>query len=499
MFDKENGLETSNAAVTLLKQNIELHPCKVAYICVDRSHSFHQLDMAARRFALFLNRQGITPGARVMLFLPNTIAFPAAFLGCLLYGVVAVVADADSNEEELAYLIEDSGACMVVTNVELAATPAVVKIKDIKMVIWDAAGHSDLVVDFNSPFRPSTDSLAYILYSSGTTGRPKGVPHCHNSLLSPCELVGKSILGINSDDIIFSTSKLSFSYGLINSLAFPLYFGATAVLHPDKPAPDAILNIIDQCKPSVFFSVPSIYARIILYWPKMRFKPSMRLCCSAGEVLPASLFEEWRRLTGMEIIDGIGCTEMSYHFICNTPGQAVAGSVGRLVPGYQARLVDENDDDVPPDTEGGLLIKGGTRAPFYWNRPKESSVSMLADGFFRTGDVLLERNGLFYYRGRHDDMFKVDALWVSPVVVEEALRSHPAVADCAVVAVSVGAFVRPGAFVVASQIRGDTSGLAEELKDYLAAKLPEHMRPVSFRFVNELPRTASGKIRRSGF
>ena len=498
MIDKEKGLKTTNAAVMLLKQNIDLHPCKVAYICGDRSLSFRQLDTAVRRFALFLNRQGITPGEKVMLFLPNTLAFPAAFLGCLLFGVVAVVSDADSNEEELAYLIEDSGARMVVTNAELAATPPIAKVKDIKVVIYDAAGHTDLVDDFNNPFRPSTDSLAYMLYSSGTTGRPKGVPHCHKSLLSPCELVGKSVLGINSDDIIFSTSKLSFSYGLINSLAFPLYFGSTAVLLPDKPAPDAILNIIDQCKPSVFFSVPSIYARIILHWPKMRLNTSMRLCCSAGEVLPASLFEEWRRLTGMEIIDGIGCTEMSYHFICNTPGQAVAGSVGRLVPGYQARLVDEYDNDVPSESEGCLLIKGDTMAPFYWNRPIESSGSMLADGFLRTGDVLVERNGLFYYRGRRDDMFKVDALWVSPVVVEEALRSHPAVADCAVVAVSVGAFVRPRAFVVASQMRGDTTGLAEELKDYLAAKLPEHMRPVSFRFVDELPRTASGKIRRSG-
>ena len=494
-------METTNAAVSLLKRNIYLHPDKAAYFCGERSLSFRRLDMAARRFALLLNREGITPGERVMILLPDTLAFPVAFLGCLLSGVMAVAAGADLNGEDLAYLIEDSGARMVVTNGEHAAMPSIRNAKGISLVVCDDGGlpgdaaHGD---DFKNPFRPSNDTLAYMLYSSGTTGRPKGVPHRHNSLLSPCELVGKGVLGINADDVIFSTSKLSFSYGLINSLAFPLYFGATALLHPDRPDPYAIMNIIDRRSPSVFFSVPSIYARIILHSPYVGRRLPMRLCCSAGEALPASLFEEWHRFTGKEIIDGIGCTEMSYHFICNAPGQAVAGSVGRLVPGYQARLVDENDNEVPPGNEGNLLIKGDTRAPFYWNRPEKSAGSMPADGFFRTGDMLVERDNLFFYRGRRDDMFKVDALWVSPVVVEDALRSHPAVADCAVVAVTVGPFLRPGAFVVLNHEKDEASGVAEELSAHLAATLPEHMRPVRFRFVKNLPRNASGKTLRSG-
>ena len=287
-----------------------------------------------------------------------------------------------------------------------------------------------------------------MLYSSGSTGKPKGVPHRHKSLLLPCDLMGKALLGITGDDVIFSTSKFSFAYGLINSLAFPLRFGATAILLPGKPDPRSILEIIGRRKPSIFFSVPTMYTQVILSCAERELKLPMRLCCSAGEVLPAPVFEEWQRLTGMEILDGIGSTEMAYHFISNIPGRAVAGSAGQLVPGYRARLVDDYGNDVPAGGEGNLLVSGYTRSPFYWNLPEKSAETMLPDGFIRTGDIFVERNGFYFHRGRSDDMIKVGALWVSPVKVEDALRSHPAVADCAVAAVSAGTLARPGAFVV---------------------------------------------------
>ncbi|HEX9024343.1 MAG TPA: AMP-binding protein, partial [Geobacteraceae bacterium] len=395
------------------------------------------------------------------------------------------------------HIAGDCEVRLLVTSRELETRCAGIAAR-VRTVLCDADGLPEEACadDCGNPFHPSADDLAYMLYSSGATGMPKGVPHRHGSLLLPCELVGKNLLGITGDDVIFSTAKLSFAYGLINSLAMPLYFGCTAVLHPGRPDPDALLAIIARRRPSVLFSVPATYARIILSIGEKQLLLPMRLCLSAGEALPVSLFEEWRTLTGLEILDGMGSTEMAYHFICNRPGQAVAGSAGRLVPGYRARLVDDNGDDVPAGKEGNLLIGGKTRAPFYWGLPEKSAATMLPDNYLRTGDICVERNGFYFHRGRSDDMIRADGRWISPVTVEEVLATHPAVADCAVAAVSVGPLVKPGAFVVLTAGTGKSPGLAQELRDYMLARLPAYMCPVRIRFLAELPRTATGKLRR---
>ena len=488
----------SNAAVELLSRNLELHPDKAAYLCGDQALSYRELDKACRCFARLLQKQGVVPGERVLIVLPDCFAFPVAFLGCLLSGAVAVAAGAHLMDEDLAYIIEDCGARLLVSHGELAAPRSITGDK-VKVILCDDDGPPEDSItsdDFESPYQPSADDFAYMLYSSGSTGKPKGVPHRHKSLLLPGDLMGRDLLAITSDDVIFSSSKLSFTYGLINSLAFPLLFGATAILHPGKPDPRAILQIIGRRKPSILFSVPTIYTQIILSCAQRELKLPMRLCCSAGEALPAAVFEEWQRLTGMEILDGIGSTEMTYHFISNIPGQAVAGSAGRLVPGYRVRLVDDNGNDVPSGSEGNLLVSGDTSSPFYWNQPEKSAETMLPDGFIRTGDIFVERNGFYYHRGRSDDMIKAGAHWVSPVTVEDALRSHPAVADCAVAAVSVGTLIKPGAFVVLTPGTEQTSGLTQELRAHVMARLPDYMCPVSFRFMAELPRTSTGKIQR---
>jgi benzoate-CoA ligase len=491
-------LSTTNAAVELLASNLELHPDKVAYFCENRALSYRELDKACRRFARLLQKLGIAPGERVLIVLPDCFAFPVAFLGCLLSGAMAVAAGTTLREEDFAHIVEDCGARLLVTHAELAAPRSVIGDK-VKVIICGDEGlpEDSIACDYISdPYQPFDDDFAYMLYSSGSTGKPKGVPHRHKSLLLPCDLMGKALLGITGDDVIFSSSKFSFAYGLINSLAFPLRFGATAVLHPGKPDPSVVLEIIRRHKPSIFFSVPTMYTQIILSCAERELKLPMRLCCSAGEVLPAPVFEEWQRLTGMEVLDGIGSTEMAYHFISNIPGQAVAGSAGRPVPGYRARLIDEYGNDVPAGVEGNLLVSGDTRSPFYWNLPEKSAETMLPDGFIRTGDIFVERDGLYYHRGRSDDMIKTDAHWVSPVTVEEALRSHPAVADCAVAAVSAGTFVKPGAFVVLAPGTEQTPGLAPELRAHIMARLPDYMCPVRFRFMEDLPRTSTGKIQR---
>ena len=444
-------MSTVNAAVELLVRNLDRHPEKTAYFRGELSISYRELDAECRRFALLLHEKGITPGERVLLVLPDTFAFPVAFLGCLLAGVTAVAASTALREEDFAHILEDSGARLLVTHPDLCRP---LGWPPVTVSTWSSAVttvHSSIPPDSAAgwnPYQPAVDDFAFMLYSSGSTGKPKGIPHRHQDLLLPCELVGSAILGITTDDVIFSASKFSFAYGLINSLAFPLFFGATAIIHPGKPDPASILDIIRNRRPTIFFSVPTIYSQLILSCTANQLNLPMRICYSAGEALPAAIFEEWRRLTGLEIIDGIGSTEMTYVYISNRPGQARPGSTGQPVPGYRVRLVDDNGDDVPPGTEGNLLVKGDTMAPFYWNLPAKSAETMLADGFCRTGDVFVERDGFYYHRGRSDDMIKAGAHWVSPVPVEDALRSHPAVAECAVVAVSAGALVKPGAFVI---------------------------------------------------
>jgi benzoate-CoA ligase len=491
-------LSTVNAAVLLLARNLERHPDKTAYFCGDRSISFRELDGGCRRFTLLLQEKGVTPGERVLIVLPDTFAFPVAFLGCLLAGVTAVAASTALREEDFSHILEDSGARLLVTHPDLSA-PLAAAGDGVDVIFCSddgSFGYPAVSMGEWQPYRPSAEDFAFMLYSSGSTGKPKGIPHQHRDLLLPCELVGSAILGIKADDLLFSASKFSFAYGLINSLAFPLFFGASAIIHPAKPDPATILNIIRERRPTIFFSVPTIYSRLILSCTASELSLPMRICYSAGEALPAAIFEEWQRLTGLELIDGIGSTEMTYVYISNRPGQARPGSTGQPVPGYCLRLVDDDGNDVPSGIEGNLLVAGDTMAPFYWNLPAKSAETMPPDGFCRTGDVFVERDGFYYHRGRSDDMIKAGAHWVSPVPVEDALLSHPAVAECAVAAISAGALVKPGAFVILAPGTVETPGLVRELRAHLLARVPDYMCPARFKFVEELPRTATGKIQR---
>lgn len=487
-------MSRSNTAVQLLHRNLSDHPGKPAYFCRGDAISYRELDTAANCFAAALTRAGITPGDRVVLALPDCIAFPVAFLGCLLAGAVAVTAGTGQSVRELAHIVGDSGARLLVRLPEYTSTDGTT----VSHLICNESG-TILTAPLHlpaAPREPDACQFAFMLYTSGSTGRLKGVPHHHSSLTLPCTLVGEEILGLTAADTIFSVSKLSFGYGLVNSLSFPLHFGIPAVLNPDKPEVSGILSLIEQHQPSVFFAVPTVYAQIILSCSASHLALPLRLCCSAGEALSPHLFDEWWQLTGLEIIDGIGASELSHHFISNRPGAALRGSAGWVVPGYQVRLVDAAGNDVPEGVEGHLLVSGPTRAPRYWNAPDLTRATMLPDGFTRTGDLFLQRNGQYYHRGRSDDMIKVDARWVSPIEVEEALRAHPAIADCAVSAVTIGPFVRPGAFLVLAPGTAWTPSLAKELRTCLSERLAEHMQPARFTVVTELPRTPTGKVQR---
>jgi len=488
-----------NAAVALLVPNLKRHPDKIAYFCGAQSMTYRELDSACRRFAFGLQQRGINPGERVLIVLPDVPAFPVAFLGSIMAGVVAIAAGTTLQETDVAYILKDSDTRLLITHPALSAPRAAARGKVDEMLCEPegglAASGSEPTADWQ-PYTPAAKDFAFMLYSSGSTGQPKGIPHRHPDLIAPSRRVGEEILGLSPQDVIFSASKLSFAYGLINSLIYPLFFGASAVLHPGRPDPAEILKIIEQHRPTVFFSVPTIYMQLILSCSADHMKFPMRLCCSAGEALPESILEEWRRLTGLELIDGIGSTEACCIYICNRPGRVRPGSTGQIVPGFSARIVDDDLNDVPPGVEGHLLIKGDTLAPFYWNLPEKSAATMLPDGFVRTGDVFVEQDGYYSYRGRSDDMIKAGGQWISPVRVEDTLHRHPAVAECGVAAISVGGLVKPGAFVLLAPGVQQGAGLTRELRDHMLDLLPEYMCPARYIFVEDLPRTATGKVKR---
>lgn len=490
-------MASQNAAVILLNRNLVQHPDKTAYICGDEALSYRDLQRSSERFAKLLQESGIRPADRVLIALPDGFAFPAAFLGCLLAGAVGVVVSNALRAEDYAHIVTDSGAQLLVT--DQAGTIPLSAAANIKTITCSSGGVFPAPSGTASgfvPFEPSADDLSHMLYSSGSTGKPKGIPHRHSDLIIPCETMGADVLGITSNDVIFSPSKFSFAYGLFNSLVFPLYFGASAIITPGKPDAAVILDLIQRHTPSIFFSVPTIYSQIILSCTAEKLQLPMRLCYSAGEALPAVILEEWQRLTGIELLDGIGSTETSYVYISNRPGNIRPGSNGQAVEGYTVKLVDDNDMEVAAGSEGNLLVKGATITPFYWNLPEKSASTILPDGYLRTGDVMLERDGFYYHCGRSDDMIKAGGQWVSPLPVENSLLSHPAVAECAVAAISAAGLTKPGAFIVLAPEFTGSNNLIRELRKYLLQQLPDYMCPARFKFVDSLPRTSTGKIQR---
>lgn len=488
-----------NLAVALLGPNLARHPDKTAYLCEEEVVSYQQLSDAAGRFATLLKQQGIGAGERVMLVLPDRPLYVAAFLGTILAGNRAVPVSTALTEDDYAYILADSGAQLLLT---VATVPAAAgcPLPDGVHRLHANGPVCDWLADLPaaplSVPQPSADEPAFIQYTSGSTGRPKGVPHRHRDMLVAAEQYAGQVLEIRPDDLLFSASKLFFGYGLGNSLGFPLYHGATAILHPGKPTPDELLQLIRQHRPTVFFSVPTIYAQIIRSCSDEQLQLPMRLCVSAGESLPAAIFEAWQQLTGLELLDGIGTTELFHIFISNYPGQARAGLSGRPVPGYEIRLVDDAGAPVPSGTPGHLQVRGKSSTPGYWNLPDKTAALILADGFLRTGDMCTEQDGWYCHQGRSDDMLKAGGQWIAPQQIEDKLRTHPAVADCAVAGYRYGGLERPAAHLVLKPDVMVDPAFERELRRFLVDRLPDYMQPVRWFFVSDLPRTATGKVQR---
>jgi len=344
-----------------------------------------------------------------------------------------------------------------------------------------------------------SDEVAFWLYTSGSTGDPKGVKHVHSSLMATARLFGQGILGIREDDVVHSASKLFFAYGLGNAMTFPLSVGATAALWPHRPSPEGVFEMMRRHRPTIFYGVPSLYTALLSHQEICRGAGSdrLRVCVSAGEALPAHIGERWRELVGVDVLDGIGSTELLQTFLSNRPGDIRYGSTGKPVPGYEARIVDESGHELGTDEIGELIVRGPSAGEGYWNQRAKSRRTFVGE-WTHTGDKYRrDKDGYYYYCGRTDDMFKVSGMWVSPFDVEAALVSHEAVLEAAVIGKEdADGLIKPKAFIVLKNGFVADESLMETLKSHVKQQAGPWKFPRWIELRETLPRTATGKIQR---
>jgi len=502
---------TGNAASWFVDRHVEEgRGGKVAFREVDgkkRSLSYGQLAEEAGRFAGALNRHGVRREERIAMIVRDQIEFPVVFWGSLKAGAVPVPVNTLLSGSVYEAILNDSRASILVVSEQLwdVVRTAIQDNRFLRavVVIGEGPEGTESFQEFvkDAPVEPTVDAeddeLAFWLYSSGSTGLPKGVRHVHSSLKATADTFGGQVLGMREDDVVYSVAKMFFAYGLGNAMSFPMSVGATTVLLGGRPTPDGTFGILKDERPTLFCGVPTIFAAMIAAQEKAGGRPahSLRLCTSAGEALPREVGEKWQRLTGTEIVDGVGSTEMLHIFLSNRPGEVVYGTSGTPVPGYEVRLVDEHDEEVAAGEVGELLVRGPSSAEGYWNR-RNKSQSTFQGHWTRTGDKY-ERTpeGRFVYCGRTDDMFKVSGIWVSPFEVEQALVEHPAVLEAAVVAhADEKGLDKPKAFIVLKE--GQDPAVADELKEFVKERIGMWKYPRWIEVVQDLPKTATGKIQR---
>ena len=459
------------------------------------SVSYAELQALVNRAGNALRESGILPEQRVAILLPDGPEFVAAFIGAMKIGAVPVPMNTAAREPELELMLDDSRARALVVDERLVGS--VGRCVATRLVL---GASFDAALEHASPdlevFPTGVDEPCYWLYSSGTTGRPKGVVHLHGDMLACVTPYAEEVVSIEPDDITFSVARLFFSYGLVNSLFLPLMAGASAVLTPQRPDVRHTLEVVQRFRPTLFFSVPTSYAQLTAALAGSNEHPfaSVRMAVSAGEPLPEPLYRRWRDTTGVEVLDGLGSTEVGYIFCSNLAGRVRPGSSGTLLGDHEARVVDEVGQDAPDGQAGELWIKASSTALFYWNQ-RERTKQTFCGEWLRTGDrYIRDADGYFWYQGRTSDVFKVSGQWVSPLEIESCLLTHPDVLECAVIDASDAAgLMKPKAFVVR---RPGSSVQPPELQAHVKERLQPYKYPRWVEFVDDLPKTASGKVQR---
>jgi 4-hydroxybenzoate-CoA ligase len=480
------------------------HP---AIVCGEREVSYRELRASVGRFAGVLARLGVAPGERVAIVSCDCPELVTAFLGTAAAGAVAVPVSTIATSEELAYVLDHCGARAAVVSADQlekldGVRSSLPTLETVLLVDGEADGVTPLAEALEAAEEAAVadvddDHVAFVLYTSGSTGRPKGAMHRHANLPATIEGWGRQVLGVTPEDRLFSSSRLFFAYGLGNSLSFPLGAGATSILCRERPTPEVVANVFDRQRPTIFFAVPAVFNALVDAASRgvTLETGSLRACVSAGERLPERTFYEWKRLTGLEILDAIGSTEMLHMFISNEHGRARPGSSGRVIPGVEAKLIDPAGAVIDGAGTGDLFVRGPSASPGYWNDPAKTEATIV-DGWMKTGDVYRrDDEGYYWFEGRSDDLFKVKGLWVSPVEVEEALLSCAGVREAAVVpGRSDDGTTTAVAFVVLAPDAAPDA--AARIVATVRERLPSYKCPARVHSVAELPRTATGKVQR---
>ena len=533
--------ETFNVATHFVDRNVqEGRGAKIAIECGDERVTYQQLLEGTDRAGNALRHLGVRAEERVLLLLLDTPEFLYCFFGAIKIGAISVPVNTQAKAQDYEYIFNDCRARVAIVSEPLLAHLQLIpgeRLPYLQEIVVSAVPsevtqapawqlqptqtqrsklrtpqdqtssgcHSlQKLMASSSPELQaaitSKDSPAFWLYSSGSTGASKGCVHLHRDMVVCCELYAKGILQMKESDRCFSVARLFFAYGLGNAGYFPLGCGATTILDPVRPTPATIYADIERYRPTLFFSVPTNFAALLAHHREKGGEfdlSSVRHAISAGEALPAPLFHRFKERFGVEILDSLGSTETLQMVIANRPSEAKPGSSGKIIPGYEARIVDERGGDVPLGEIGDLLIKGDSTCSCYWNKPEETKETFVG-GWFRTGDKYFQdEEDYFWYAGRANDLFKVSGQWLSPAEVESALIAHPAVREAAVVGrEDQDGLTKPAAFVVLNTEFAPSEQLTHELQKLVGQKIGGYKRPRWIEFLEDIPKTATGKLQR---
>ncbi len=512
-----------NAADYFLDRNIRQgRGHKVAVYTEYKNYTYNDIQKMTNKTANALRELGLHIDDRVLILMLDVPQFYAAFWGAIKIGAVPIPINTMLTSEDYEYYLNDSRVRALIVSEQLL--PVINNIEGDLFYLRDMIVISEISgahIPFKQKYKyaPVTikmaqtnkDDVGFWLYSSGSTGSPKGAIHSQYDMVVTSNAFAKGVLGLTEDDICFSAARLFFAYGLGNGMYFPMSVGGTAVLNPDAPTPENVFRHLEKFRPTVFFGVPTLYGQMLAYMENKdnekgaKADPdgahplsSVRICVSSGEALPAELYYRWKKRFGVDIVDGIGSTEMLHIFLANRPGDIRVGSTGKPVSGYELKLVDEEGQEVPGGEIGTLLVKGDSAAQQYWRKREKTRITMQGE-WINTGDkYYIDKDGYYWCAGRADDMLKVGGIWVSPLEVENCLCLHPAVMECAVVGQDDDkGLIKPKAFVVLRDGFKGSEELVAELKKWVLDRLAKFKYPRWIEFASQLPKSTTGKIQRN--